>query len=71
MKTINTVLTVINTILMVISFIPFFGASAYFILFLSVVMLIVGIFGGEKIGASIFFLIFSIIRLIGGGLIGI
>jgi hypothetical protein len=72
MQTISTVLIVIATVLMVFSFFPLFGLLAWFILFLSIVLIIVSAFAGLKnIGAAIFFLIYAIIRLIGGGVIGI
>ncbi|MDR1813556.1 MAG: hypothetical protein LBR18_01745 [Tannerella sp.] len=71
MKSLNTVLTVICTVLVIISIFPGFGWLAYIYGAFATLMLIFGLLGGGRILLSIFFIVFAIIRLIGGGFIGI
>ncbi|MDR2146760.1 MAG: hypothetical protein LBE91_09920 [Tannerella sp.] len=70
MKTVNTIIAVVCTVFLIISVFPGFGWLAYIYGGFASLMLILSFFGGEKGCAALFFFLFAIVRLLGGGLIG-
>jgi hypothetical protein len=71
MELFNKVLAVICFIMLILSFIPFFGWMAYIYGGFATLGLILSFFGGGKTGTFICVIIFAVIRLVFGGFIGI